>query len=219
MEVNEPVQPQPLDQLNVISPIPPEIPKKSSKKLLIPVISVALVLLVGLGYLSYRNYVASEQIKNTEPTPSNTPAPTPEPMESWKEKKFEKFELTFKAPSGLTMEESELSPGKLAAYIQNDKIGDDFFQMNFMYQKSGPMAKQSDIETLKNDPEFVVPGTTRNTSIDGYPGFAGQVADKRGRFVTAVIKDGYWLIIYIAEPTQANKELSERIISTFKFTN
>lgn len=209
------LSPQPISA----SPLSTGVPKKSSPMLKVLGVLVILGLLGGLGYFGYQRYVSSQQIADLTTPPVIPPTPHPDPTANWTERKFEKLKLTFQAPSDLTMEESELTPGQITGHIQNDKIGEEFFQMYFMYQKTGKQVKQSDIQTLKNDSKFIIPGTERDIAVDGYSGFAGQVADKSKRFVTALVKDGYLLIVYTAEPTQANKELSDRIISTFKFTD
>ena len=233
MQPDQSIQMPPATQTQVAptdqTPLPlqstptPQPPKKYSSVLKGLVILVVLGLLGGVGYIGYQSYSATylaESISSPQPTPTTTSKPTPaDPTANWVERKFEKLGLTFKAPADLTMEESEESSGQLVSSIQNDKIGEEFFQMYFVYQKTGKKVREVDLQTFKNDPKLIIPGTARDIQVDGYNGFAGQVADKAKRFITAIVKNGYWLIIYTAEPTQTNKELSDRITSTFKFTD
>ncbi|MEK7525977.1 MAG: hypothetical protein AAB546_00690 [Patescibacteria group bacterium] len=200
--------------------VSPPNPANTSKKFSPALIVVAaVVLLAGLGYFGYQ-YIFAKQTPDSDNKPQPTLVaviPAPEPTANWTERKFENLKLTFKAPSDLAIGESELEPNQFTGYLQNDKIGEEFFLMDFVYQKSGKKVSQSDIQTFKNDPRLIIPGTARDISLDGYVGFAGQVNDRKSKFITAVVKDGYWLLIYITEPTQTNKELSDQIMSTFKF--
>ncbi len=202
-------------------PTPVGKQKKSFPVLKVLTTLVILGLLASLGYFGYQNYTSSKQTPVLTATPQPTPTSTPnsDPKANWTERKFEKFKLTFKAPPDLTIGESELNPNQFTGYIQNDKISEAFFQMSFVYQKAGKKVRESDIQTFKDDARLIIPGTARDVEIEGHPGFAGQMADKKSSFVTAFIKDGYWFIIYTVEPTQTNKELSDQIMATFKFTN
>lgn len=90
---------------------------------------------------------------------------------------------------------------------------DPEYQMYGLYQqfKEGT---QQDLELAKREMDT---STIKEVTIDGYQGIVGLIIGPKTRYITTVLKGGKLFSVSTMPPTQENKELTEKILSTFDF--
>lgn len=211
----------PLPQPNPV--VEPQSPAPTGKlnKFVILVFIVALILGSGGTYL-----VLNSQSKKALPAPSpipeisQTPSPTSDLTTNWKSYTFQPLQLSLKVPSELTVHQEEPNPGQdFTAYIQNYAFNaplpkENAYQLYIIWQKTQKIT-DAEFQQLKNE---LNPSSIEETSIDGYPAIKGQINGERNRYVTYILRGGNKISLFTSQPTQTNKELTDQILSTFKFS-
>lgn len=132
---------------------------------------------------------------------------------------FPQAKISFLVPEELNVSLSQPNPEVFALYIQNYQNSvaeiDKPYQLYGLFQ---PGIYDPDIyyEELKTDLE---PASIKEVKISGFPAVEGQIKGERNRFVTHILTNtGKWSL-FTSEPTIENKNLTEQILSTLKFTN
>lgn len=204
---------------------PPEVPAQKSSPIFAIALTVLLVAIIGLaGYFLYTKYLggaSNNEAANTVVTPAPVVVtPTPNPTVSWKTYNFQPLSLSLRVPSDLIVHTEEPNPGyDFTAYIQNYAFNspppeDGAYQLYLIWQKK-PIVTQNEFQLLKND---LIEATIEDAIIDGYPAIKGQVSGERNRFATFIFKETSVISLFTSEPTQANKALTDQILSTIEFT-
>jgi hypothetical protein len=186
-------------------------------------LTVLLLIFIGIsGYFGYNYYTLKNQsIVETPPAepPITTPSPTTDATIDWKTYTFNPIQLSLKIPPNLTVHTEEPNPSiDFTAYIQNYAFNapipkENAYQLYIILQNT-PIITKEEFQLLKND---LNPNSIEDTIIAKYPAIKGQVKGERNRFVTYILKGNTKLSIFTSEPTQINKELTDQILSTFKF--
>jgi len=174
---------------------------------------------------SLEKQVSTMKEIKTPPQQPSSPAPSPSTISdktaNWKPYTFQPLQLSLKVPPELIVHSEEPNPGNdFTAYIQNYAFNtpspkEDAYQLYIVWQKI-PTVTQTEFQLLKDDLDA---NTVEDTMISGYPAIKGQVKGIRNRFVTYILKGNTKISLFTSEPTQINKELTDQILSTFKFIN
>lgn len=104
-------------------------------------------------------------------------------------------------------------------YIENDRETretiSDYFQMYGHLQYNHPKISWEDFADIHaNSPMY---SYANEIEINGLRGFDAQFTGERNRFVYQFYLDGHTLSIAVAQPTEENKMLSDRIIQTIRY--
>jgi predicted Zn-dependent protease len=83
-----------------------------------------------------------------------------------------------------------------------------------LYQLGSQFTDES-LEAMKQE---LNPDSVKDVTVGGLAAIDGQVQGERNRFVTHIITKKGRLSLFTAEPTAENKLLTEKILSTFVFT-
>ena len=134
--------------------------------------------------------------------------------------------LAFQIPSDMTFDQDGSVEGeikKIVFQVQKANEGKPNYLLYGVYQfQTTREANQSDIDRWKTEMD---PSTVKNTTLGPYAGIEGLIqgvdpryASGSTRYVKVILKDGALLSISTLPPTQENKELTEKILTTFVFT-
>jgi hypothetical protein len=186
-----------------------------------------LILFLGLVFVLASILVAYKlkqtQMKIGAEMPASFPTiahqPSQEPTtDGWKKYNFQPLELNLKVPESLIVHTEELDSGNgFIAYIQNYPYNSPYpenaYQLYIIWQKI-PRVTKEEFQLLKED---LIADSIENANIGDYPVIKGQIKGERNRFVTYIFKDSSVIKLATSEPTQINKELTDKILSTFVF--
>jgi len=198
-----------------------------NQKGFIPVI-IILVVLIGFVGVYYLGTLKSNKNVEVNPTsvvsslPSSiatSKSASPNPTTNWKDYNFSPLKLSLKVPQEFTVDMNEPNVGKdFTARIQNKTFNSgvlkDSYQLYVQWQDM-PIT-EAELKNLKLDLDQ---SSVSESTIDGYKTINGQIKGDRNRFVTYIVWNGTKISLYTAEATQINKEITNQILSTFKFTN
>lgn len=192
--------------------------KPTNKKLVLVLVVVSLfVLLAAGGVLAYRYfYPTATNVATTNPSAS------PAADATWQTYQVPLLGLTYQAPSNLTVNLEEPNPGVVTLYIENGvtnfECTDDttpcYYQL-YLIAQTEYFVSEEQLGNLKSE---LIPDSIVETTVGGYPAIQGQVAGERNRYVTYIIKDNVQISIWTAQPTTANKLLTDQILATFEFS-
>lgn len=199
-------------------------PKKKtyfSMQIIVPFL-VASILFGLVGY-----YLGKQSSSSTSITPSSeTIAPTDSPAKAntntdWKTHVIDDANLTFLAPpemkvSSETHKYSETGVTySLTMYVEKDLGRPNYYQLYGIYQWGNNYSQDS----LNGYKEELQPESIKDVIISGFPAVEGQIKGQRNRFVTHILTNKGIFSLFTAEPTQENKEITDKILASFKFTN
>lgn len=163
--------------------------------------------------------VKKENVVQNQPTPSSATTQD-DPTRNWKSYTFQPIQLSLKVPSELTVHTEEQNPGSFTAYIQNYAFNAPYPEKNayqlYLTWQSNYKLTENEFNQLKNDLDT---NSVEDTLIAGYPAIKGQVKGERSRFVTYILKENTKISLFTSDPTEVNKELSDKIMSTFVFNS
>lgn len=195
------------------------------KKFLVPLL---LVVAVGLSGLFVARFLFggdedtwicqnNQWVKHGN---SNTPMPQSgcgDTASNLKTQTVEEIGLTLSYPNDLTFRK-ELGDdyGKLrtlAFYIEKGEQNNPEYQLYALFL-ADKEATQTDLEKAKTEMDK---STIKDASIAGYKGIEGLIVGPKTRYITTVIKDGRLFSVSTIPPTEDNKAITDRILSTFSF--
>lgn len=214
-------------QVNQTTPVqtPPtsSTPARSKSKLPLIIVGVFLLLVIGgssyyLGAITNKPSNPPHQLNNPSPSIAEktpTPIPTTNQVHDWKSHTISDANLTFLAPNDLKVTSETQNPGSLTLYVEKNTGSQNPYQLYGIYQWDIKYSRES-LEDYKQELE---PSSIKDLTISGFPAVEGQVNGPRNRFVTKILTNKGMFTLYTAEPTTENKQLSDQILSTFKFTN
>lgn len=195
------------------------------KKIVIPLL---LVVIIGLSGLFVARFLFggdedtwicqnNQWVKHGNP---NAPIPQSgcgDTVSNLKTQMVEEIGLTLSYPNDLTFRK-ELGDdyGKLrtlAFYIEKGDQNNPEYQLYALFL-ADKEATQTDLEKAKMEMDK---NTIKDTSIAGYKGIEGLIVGPKTRYITTVIKDGRLFSVSTIPPTEENKAITDRILSTFSF--
>lgn len=201
----------------------PAIPVKQTDPLIVVAILVFLLMGGGLIYFEYQNYqllqklnqLLEQQVSQSQSLlPEVLSSPTSETITGWRQQKVESIGLDFLAPAEIITTISQPTTSHITITLAKKMPPGEYYQLYMIYQWDPPY-NVSELENLKKDLE---PSSVTEVEISGYQGIRGQVAGERNRYVTHFIRKNGLFSAYTADPTKENEQLSNQILSTFKFS-
>lgn len=213
------------------SPLQPQI----KTNLMMPIFVTLLMSAVVFGFVGYYlgrqssvTQTVAENIQNL-PIPTSSPllsSPTVSPAVSdsiadWETHTIKDASLTFSAPSEMTVrsetqKDSETGiPYSLNLYVEKDMGQPNYYQLYGVYQWDIKYTQ----DALNAYKENLEPASIKNITLSGFPALEGRVKGQRNRFVTYILTDKGMFSLFTAESTQMNKQITDQILATFKFTN
>lgn len=72
-------------------------------------------------------------------------------------------------------------------------------------------------QTLVSAKKEMAPSTIRDITIGGYKGVEGLIAGDKTRYMALIVKDGKKITFSTIPPTEANKAITDQLLSTFTF--
>jgi hypothetical protein len=192
------------------------------------VFAVVLLAAAGLGYFSWQKGYIQFNYPSTQPSDvqsqpeegGSTDQPVKQTPDNggWETYNYDDIGLTFSAPKNLEVTKQEQNPGDVNLFIQNygfnSPIPNDYYQLYITFNpKAG--SQGITLEMLKTDLDS---SSLEEIAIDTYPAIRGKVKGQRDRFITYIMRGDTLISAFTAEPTKENEELSNNILSTFKFS-
>ena len=176
---------------------------------------------------------SSDHLDNSSKTTSTNTSTQPEPENTGEEEtagykryRFEQLGISLQVPSDLCVikhpsvkfnDQSKLE--SYVFYIQNygcpgDTHSGDFQMYGLLQYTSMPRTWEAFSTIHLDSPNNAY---AKYIEVDGLRGFDTQLTGQRNRFVYHFFLQGYDLSIYVAEPTEENKELADQIIQSLEF--
>lgn len=232
---------------SVLPEIPVIEPKPKFPVMYLVLLLASLVLLASTAFLYYQNIQLKNMLINyqTQPTSSPTPVSTTDPTANWKTYTDAKYNFSFKYPQSLEITPVTSDSTSLKAnpeYFVGVTGSDVIYLSLFLYKSDKNPTDwwntdgKDKFEELRSSVESVItPKATINFTYNVQPKtFAGKNAlsvsvnsdygspqTPPQRFLTIVQQNGYIFMTSYQEmgTTQPSTEISNQILSTFKFTN
>ena len=191
------------------------------------IILISAVVFTIFGY-SVGTQVSKNQGRDKAPTFfMNSEVVQTKPSEAsleatWQNHSIDSIGLTFSTPPEMEVTSSVDNnsqtgqPQTLTMYIQKNVAGADYYQLYGIYQWNSSTDSQALLEVYK---EELNPESIKEITMSGLPALEGQIKGQRNRFVTYIAIDQGILSLYTADPTPANKEMTDQILATFQFKN
>lgn len=176
---------------------------------------VAIILIVAgtIAANSIGLFTPKQSItQNTSPTPSPNVQ-----NNGWRQQAIPNIGLNLQIPPDMSYRE-ELADDygnirTMAFYIENKDQSKPAYQLYGLFQAD----KESSDQDLEKSKSKMDKATIKETSIDGYKGIEGLILGPKTRYITIIQKDGRLFSVSTYPPTQENKELTNKILDTFKF--
>lgn len=178
---------------------------------IIPLLVIG-VIIAGAGLFWFNQQNNPEVL--TSPTPISTYI-----NDNWKIHTIEEINLTYKTPEEMEVSfESQKDEQTGIAYshtlyVQKGNGGTpEYYQLYGLYQVGE--AYTGSLEFFKEELD-----NAKEITVSGLPAISGQVKGQRNRFVTHISMPDGRFSLFTAEPTEENKILTEKILSTFEFSD
>lgn len=161
---------------------------------------------------------SQDDISTVQPT--SRPSEPQNETETWNVHTYADMGISFKAPPEMEVSSEAQKndagvPYSYTLYVQKGQGGQsDYYQLYGLYQL-GSQFMEGSLESMKQE---LNPNSVKDVTIGGLAGIDGQIQGERNRFVTHIITKKGRLSLFTAEPTIANKQLTDRILSTFVFS-
>ncbi|MDP2638149.1 MAG: hypothetical protein Q8P26_03755 [Candidatus Levybacteria bacterium] len=133
---------------------------------------------------------------------------------NWQQHAIEEVGLTFQAPKDVTVTWENPDESAVNLYAQRGSMQEGNYYQLYGIFRMDSVATEEDLENVK---EELNSETVKNIVIDGYKAVEGQVKGERNRFVAYILKDKNLFTLATSQPTKENKELTDKILSTFDF--
>lgn len=180
-----------------------------------PLITVAVVSVIAAGISLYsRNHISAEP--NPTPTPApvvvTTPTPLPSPNRALKpnEKFIAPIGLYIPVPTDMTFKQEGVDDGTIVNVGFYLDKGED-------YELYGLFSSLDGNQTLESAKKDMVQSTVKEIVIGGYKGIEGLITGPKTRYMAVIIKDGKKITFSTIPPTEANKAITDQLLSTFSF--
>jgi hypothetical protein len=127
--------------------------------------------------------------------------------------------LTFEIPLDTTFRKEIADDGgriRVASfYVEKGDKNNPTYQLYAVYQPLETVTEK-ELDRIKTG---MSPNSIKEVTIDGYKGIEGliQISGPKNHYATAIVKNGKLFTISTYPPTKENKQLTDQIISTFKF--
>lgn len=182
-----------------------------NSKIVIPVI-IVIAAIVNVFYFKPFNTSNSVESRRTQ---------VEDMYSDWQEQTFNEagLSLNLKIPPDTTFRKEIADDGgriRVATfYVERGPKDSPTYQLYVIYQPLEEVTEQ-DLEKVKTGMDT---NSVKEATIDGYNGIEGIVnaSDPKKHYSTVIIKDGRMFSISTWPPTTENKELTDKILTTFDF--
>lgn len=97
-------------------------------------------------------------------------------------------------------------------YIENSSKENPYMLYGLYDAKS-----QATDQALVSAKKEMVPSTIQDVTIGGYKGVEGLINGEKTRYMALIVKDGKKITFSTIPPTEANKAITDQLLSTFSF--
>lgn len=197
------------------------------KNKLFSLVLITVILLAGLVALRFfaggeDNWICSDGqwVKHGNPK-SSKPGEGCGQDPDWQEQVFSEAGLTlsFKMPPDMTYRKEiaeDIGRIRVASfYVEKGDKNNPTYQLYAVYQPQDVVTDNEFARTKTG----MSPNTIKEVTIDGYQGIEGlvEISGPKSHYLTFIGKDGKPFSVSTYPPTVENKELTDKIISTFNF--
>lgn len=182
---------------------------------------VFIAVIVGLGFI-IKNFSNGNSKQAASPTPMEAVKTTPDPVLSPSralkpnEEFISPFGLYVTVPKDMTFRkevaDNEGIIRTIGFYIENSSKSNPYMLYG-LYDAKGGATDQ----TLVSAKKEMVPSTIRDITIGGYKGVEGLITGDKTRYMALIVKDGKKITFSTIPPTEANKAITDQLLSTFSF--
>lgn len=177
--------------------------------------------IIALGFV-IKNFSDNKSKQSSSPTPMAEVKVTPDavisPSRSLKpnEEFISPFGLYVTVPKDMTFRkevaDNEGIIRTVGFYIENSSKSNPYMLYG-LYDAKGVATDQ----TLVSAKKEMVPSTIRDITIGGYKGVEGLITGDKTRYMALIVKDGKKITFSTIPPTEANKAITDQLLSTFSF--
>lgn len=182
---------------------------------------VFIAVIVGLGFV-IKNFSNDNSKQAASPTPLEAVKTTPDPILSPSralkpnEEFISPFGLYVIVPQDMTFRKEVADNDgiihSVGFYIENSSKDNPYMLYGLYEAKT--VATDQTMASAKKD---MVPSTIKDITIGGYKGVEGLITGDKTRYMAVIIKDGKKITFSTIPPTEANKAITDRLLSTFSF--
>lgn len=182
---------------------------------------VFIAVIVGLGFV-IKNFSNNNSKQSPSPAPmtevKTTPDPVLKPSRALKpnEEFISPFGLYVTVPKDMTFRkevaDDEGIIRTVGFYIENSSKDNPYMLYGLYEAKT--VATDQTIASAKKD---MVSSTIKDITIGGYKGVEGLITGDKTRYMAVIVKDGKKITFSTIPPTNANKMITDQLISTFSF--
>lgn len=180
-----------------------------------PLATVAVVSVIAAGISLYsRNHISAKPDSTPTPAPvaAITPTPLPSPNRALKpnEKFIAAIGLYIPVPEDMTLRQEGVNEGAVTSvgfYLDKGKD----------YELYGLFSSLDNNQTLESAKKDMDKSTVKEIEIGGYKGIEGLITGPKTRYMAIIVKDGKKITFSTIPPTEANKAITDQILSSFSF--
>lgn len=169
-----------------------------------------------------KNFPHNNSKQSASPAPMEgvkvTPDPVLSPSRALKpnEQFISPFGLYITVPKDMTFRkevaDDEGIIRTVGFYIENSSK-DKPYMLYGLYDAKSSATDQALVAAKKE----MVPSTIQDITIGGYKGVEGLISGDKTRYMALIIKDGKKITFSTIPPTEANKTITDQLLSTFSF--
>lgn len=181
---------------------------------------ICVVAIIALGFI-LKNFPGNTSKQAASPAPEVTktiPDAVLTPSRALKpnEEFISPFGLYVTVPKDMTFRkevaDDEGIVRSVGFYIENSDKANPYMLYG-LYEAKNVAADQT-LATVKKD---MVPSTIKDVTIGGYKGVEGLIAGDKTRYMAVIVKDGKKITFSTIPPTEANRAITDQLLSTFSF--
>lgn len=180
-----------------------------------------IAVIIALGFV-IKNFSNGGSKQSASPTPMEAVKTTPDavakPSRALKpnEEFISPFGLYVTVPKDMTFRkevaDDEGIIRTVGFYIENSSK-DNPYMLYGLYDAKNVATDQ----TLASAKKEMVPSTIKDITIGGYKGVEGLITGDKTRYMALIIKDGKKITFSTIPPTEANKTITDQLLSTLTF--
>ncbi len=182
---------------------------------------ICIIAIIALGYI-FKNYTGNHAKQAASSTPPEVIKTIPDaviaPSRALKpnEEFISPFGLYLIVPKDMTFRkevaDNEGIVRSVGFYIENSSK-DNPYMLYGLYEAKEVTADTT-LGSVKKD---MVPSTIKDITIGQYKGIEGLIAGDKTRYMAVIVKDGKKITFSTIPPTDANKAITDQLLSTFSF--
>jgi hypothetical protein len=182
---------------------------------------VCIAVIIALGFI-LKNFTSNNSKQSPSPAPAEVTKTTPDavltPGRALKpnEEFISPFGLYVTVPKDMTFRkevaDDEGVIRTVGFYIENSSKDNPYMLYGLYEAKS--VAIDQTMASAKKD---MVASTIKDITIGGYKGVEGLITGDKTRYMAVIVKDGKKITFSTIPPTDANKVITDQLLSTLSF--